>query len=170
MRIAALLLVVQVLLVPATAGAVGEREAYAAAVEAYRGGDLSRALDGFSALAETGLIAAEENLAYMYANGEGTEVDMRKAIYWLNQAAEAGSIPARIALGAIYFHGDGVDADPVVAYAWFSLAAQSGPEDEAMSYLYKVSEQLDSKDLDRARVLARQMYERFGLAEQVPAN
>ena len=170
MRITALLLSLCVLLAAPPARAASDEETYAAAADAYRRGDMTAALQGFTTLAETGVIAAQENLAHMYANGEGGPADMARAIHWLSAAAEAGSVGARVALGALYYHGDGVAADPVVAYAWFSLASQSGPEDEAMAYLYKVAEQLSAEDIARARVLARQMYERFGLAEQRPAS
>lgn len=170
MRITTLLLCLCLTLAPPVALAGSAEDTYAAAADAYRRGDMAAALSGFTALAETGIIAAQENLAHMHANGEGTPADMRKAIHWLNTAAEAGSVGARVALGALYYHGDGVEADPVVAYAWFSLASQSGPDDEAMAYLYKVAEQLSPEDIDRARVLARQMYERFGLGAQAPAS
>ena len=114
-------------------------------------------------------MAAQENLAHMYINGEGTARDFEEGLRWLTRAAEAGSTGARMALGAMYWHGEGIDADPVIAYAWFSLATYGG-DDLAMAYLYKVAEQLTSTDIDRARILARQMFERFGLAEQVPAD
>ena len=117
-------------LLPATAVAADYQEASVA----YRQGDMQAAISGFRALADQGVVAAMENLAYMHANGEGVPASLTEAARWLTRAAEGGSATARAALGAMYYHGEGVEADPVAAYAWFSLAAY-GEEPLAIAYL-----------------------------------
>ena len=163
------ILLVLALLLPGLLPAAATAADYQQASVAYRQGDMQAALAAFRELADQGVIAAMENLAYMHTNGEGVPASLVEAARWLTRAAEAGSAPARAALGAMYFHGEGVEADPVIAYAWFSLAAY-GDQPLAIAYLYKVAEQLTPEDIDRARVLARQMHERFGLAEQQPVD
>ena len=159
-RIAALLMA---LVLPASAAD------YAAGVQAWQRGDHRAALDEFLPLAEQGHIAAQENLVHMYTHGEGVEADPREALHWLTIAAEAGSAPARLALGAKHFHGEGVPRDLVLAYAWFSLAAEAGAED-GIDFVFLVAEQMSTDEIYRARVLGRQMYERFGLARREPAG
>jgi len=169
MRRVVLLFAASIMVFASAATGADEQSDYAAAADAYRGGDMVAALAAFTVLAEDGVVAAQENLAHMYANGEGVPADLTRAADWLTRAAEGGSIGARMTLGALYFHGEGVAADPVVAYAWFSLASAGGDQ-VALAYLYKVAEQLSPQDIDRARVLARQMWEQFGLRETAPAG
>jgi len=60
------------------------------------------------ALAEQGDPLAQNNLGFMYANGEGVPEDDVEAVRWYRLAAEQGNALAQSNLGVMYQNGDGV--------------------------------------------------------------
>ena len=86
---AAAMLLVTVGTLPAAA------QTFAAAVEAYERGDYAAALAGFQNYAEQGTAAAQLNLGFMYANGEGVLKDAVYAYAWLSIAAAQGNTNAK---------------------------------------------------------------------------
>jgi len=78
------------------------------------------------AQAEKGNPVAQNNLAAMYATGEGAPKDMKQAAVWYTKAAEAGYAIAQHNLGGMYETGQGVDSDPATAAVWYALAAEQG--------------------------------------------
>jgi len=60
-------------------------------IRSYRNDDLIGALSLFTQAAEQGDAWAQINLAQMYRDGEGNEVDNAQALYWFNQAKVSGN-------------------------------------------------------------------------------
>lgn len=77
-------------------------------------------------LAEKGLAEAQYNLAWLYANGNGMNVDLEKAIYWWEAAAGQGHADAQFAIGLAYTTGEGLKKDLKEATEWFLQAARHG--------------------------------------------
>ena len=69
---------------------------------------------------------AINNLAWMYENGRGSEVDYYEARCLYEKAADLGNINALAHLGKIYEEGLGVISDLNKAIEYYSVAAQKG--------------------------------------------
>ena len=80
-------------------------------------------------LAEDGDADAQNNLGYMYRDGNGVPQDYKEAVKWYTKAAEQGVAIAQKNLGLRYYFGEGVPKDLVPAYAWFNIAQANGDED-----------------------------------------
>ena len=93
---------------------------------AYEAGDYEAAEKHFRAAAELGYGAAQTNLAWMYANGQGVEQDLNEAAKWFRKAAKHGDERAQIDLGDCYFNGSGVKQDHTKAVKWYRKAAEQG--------------------------------------------
>ena len=132
---------------------------------AYQAGDYETAFAEFERLAELDIVIAQTNLGYMYTLGEGVEKDLSKAYQWFRRAAENKSTAAQLTLGSMLYHGEGVEADPVESYAWFSVAAAGG-QDAANEYVLLLTSRLNSADLNRARLISEEYYEKYA----VPTN
>ncbi len=91
-----------------------EREDYAEAVKWYR------------KAADQGNAEAQNNLAVMYANGQGVPQDYAEAVKWFRKAAGQGFPRAQHDLAVMYANGQGVPQDYAEAYKWFNLAASQG--------------------------------------------
>ena len=132
---------------------------------AYQNGDYETAFEEFEHLAERGVVPAQTNLGYMYSLGEGVPQDLEKSAFWFRKAAENGSTAAQLTMGALAFHGEGVERSAIGAYAWFSVAAAGG-QDSATEYVVTLTARLTSTQLNEARKLSEEYYEKFG----VPGN
>ena len=93
------------------------------AVAAYDRGDYTTALRLYRPLANQGSAAAQHNLGFMYAHGQGVPQDYAEAVMWYRKAAEQGVAAAQLNLGVRYDNGRGVPQDYVQAHMWFNLAA-----------------------------------------------
>lgn len=79
------------------------------------------------AKAEHGDAAAQAATGAMYANGEGTGVDMFEAQKWFRKAAEQGNARGQSGLGVLYARGDGgLSKDPTAALKWLGEAVEQG--------------------------------------------
>ncbi len=98
------------------------------AAPAHAAGDQNRppSFKQLAVEAEKGSAAAQNNLAVMYATGEGTRQDYTQAAKWYQKAGEQGHAVAQYNLGALYERGLGVPADPVAAKVWYEMAAAQG--------------------------------------------
>ena len=94
------------------------------ALAAYKPSKYPTAVAEFTALAEKGDAAAQNNLGNMYYSGLGVAQNDEKAIKWLRLAAEAGIIEAQYTLGCLYNFGR--RPDDKKAKKWYSLAAEAG--------------------------------------------
>ena len=79
--------------------------------------------------AQQGDPAAQFNLGWCYANGQGVKQDWQKVIEWFTKAAEQGNADAQYNLGVSYENGNGVKQDWQKAVEWYTKAAQQGDED-----------------------------------------
>lgn len=93
---------------------------------AYNRGDYTTALSVFRTLADRGDTDAQNNLGFMYANGQGVATNYAEAVKWYRLAAEAGHAIAQSNLGAMYADGKGVAKNYAEAARWYRLAAEQG--------------------------------------------
>ena len=77
----------------------------------------------FQRAAEQDHLKAQNNLAYMYAEGRGFAQDNLKAVEWYTRAAERGYAEAQYNLGFMYEQGRGVPQDYAKAVEWYRKAA-----------------------------------------------
>ena len=89
-------------------------------------GDFATALKEWRPLAAQGDAKAQNNLGFMYANGQGVPKDDVEAVKWFRLAAEQGHAKAQTNLGIMYDTGEGVPEDDVEAVKWYRLAAEQG--------------------------------------------
>jgi uncharacterized protein len=108
--------------------------------------DASQASFWFSKAAEKGDGIAQDELAFLYFNGEGIPQDYSQAAWWWRKAAEQRYEDAQYNLGYLYLNGFGVPQDYAEAYFWVDIAVSGklttvGPEvaadfrDEIASHL-----------------------------------
>ena len=93
---------------------------------AYEHGDYASALQIWRDLAEQGDAAAQNNIGYMYENGQGTSQDYTEAVKWWRRAAAQGVVAAQHNLGVMYATGRGVPHNDAEAVKWYRLAAERG--------------------------------------------
>ncbi len=93
---------------------------------AAQAGDFATALAEWKPLAEAGEARAQFNMAVLYDNGYGVEVDLAEAMKWFRLAAEQGLAMAQYNLGYMYAAGHGVERDVTEAAKWYWLAAEQG--------------------------------------------
>ena len=96
------------------------------AVAAYDRGDYTTALRLYRPLANQGSAAAQHNLGFMYAHGQGMPQDYAEAVMWYRKAAEQGLAAAQLNLGVMYDNGQGVPQDYAEAVMWYRKAAEQG--------------------------------------------
>ena len=95
------------------AKAANDRDGYAQTVKILR------------PLAEQGYAAAQTNLGFMYAEGQGVTQDHQEALKWYRLAAAQGFAGAQSNIGRVYLRGFGVTQDYQEALKWIMLAADS---------------------------------------------
>lgn len=96
---------------------------------AYRSGDFATALAEWRPLAEQGNWAAQFNLGFMHAKGQGVRQNDALAARWYKSAAEQGYSVAQYALAQRYQSGQGVRQDYAEAARWYRFAAEQGHTD-----------------------------------------
>jgi len=98
-------------------------------LEHMTNGDYAKAFCLWEPLARVGHADAQFNLAWLYANGNGLNVDISQAVYWWQQAANNGHLDAEFAIAMAYTTGEGIKHDLDKAFGWFLKAALAGHED-----------------------------------------
>jgi len=101
-------------------------QSIATALDDYRQGDFTRAVEIFKALANHGDTVSQYYLGLMYANGQGIEKDEAQAVQWYEKSARQGYAKAQNNLGEMYYHGRGVARDYEQARSWYRKAAGQG--------------------------------------------
>ena len=91
-------------------------------LKAYQSGDFATALKGWRLLAVQGHARAQNNLGWMYKEGEGVTRDYAEAVKWYREAAEQGHARAQYNLGIMYANGEGVPEDDAKAVSWYRNA------------------------------------------------
>ena len=140
---AAALVLVTVAPLPAAA------QTFDAAVEAYARGDYATAVAGFRNYAEQGDAAAQHNLGFMYATGQGVPENDAEAVRWYRLAAEQGNAIAQFNLALMYEKGEGVPEDDAEAMRWYHLAAEQGHTDAQtnLGIMYATGEGMPEDDV-----------------------
>ncbi|MBT6105900.1 MAG: sel1 repeat family protein, partial [Porticoccaceae bacterium] len=75
--------------------------------------------DETKAAAEQGDAVAQNNLAVMYALGDGVPENDTEAVKWYRKAAEQGNAVAQNNLGFMYNKGEGVPENDAEAVKWY---------------------------------------------------
>lgn len=96
------------------------------AVKYKNEGNIEKAFQFYTLSAKQGYIKSQNDLAGMYARGEGTKQNTLEAIRWYSAAAVEGDLIAIINLAAIYGNGIGIEINNVEAYKWFLIAGKRG--------------------------------------------
>lgn len=104
-------------------------EAFRTGMNALLEGNYAEAYCRWKPLAEKGHAESQYNLGWLYANGNGMNVDLRTALHWWESAAEQGYADAQFAIGLMHTTGDGMKTDMAQAASWFSKAAKQGHRD-----------------------------------------
>ena len=98
-------------------------------MDALLAGNYAEAYCIWKPLAGKGDAAAQYNLGWLYANGNGLNVSVETAVSWWRKAAAQGHTDAQFAVGMAYTTGEGIGKDPAEAMRWFIAAATRGLED-----------------------------------------
>lgn len=93
--------------------------------------------------ADQGLAAAEHNLAWRYANGNGVAMDKSQAISWYRKAAEQGFAKSQINLGWMYASGDLDKRDYDLAEKWMGKAAEQGSAEAQYQFGRLLTQEFD---------------------------
>lgn len=83
----------------------------------------------FRKAAEAGYAPAQYEIARMYEEGLGVDLNLKLAAFWYRKAADQGAAEAQNNLGSLYARGRGVHKSQSQAAHWYGLAAaQNDPE------------------------------------------
>jgi len=96
------------------------------AITLYSQGRYSEASPLLDQACKIGSPEACRDLGYMYANGDGVEIDLRRAVALFSEACNAGYANGCTALAHRYEVGDGVGKDEHRALALYSKACSAG--------------------------------------------
>ena len=106
--------------------------------------------------ANSGDVAAQARLGWLYENGQAVPFSFEQAFKWYLMAAMQGDYWTIAKVGRMYFHGEGVPQDKRLAYAWNALAAEVGNE-QAMILMEDVKVFLNSDSLIEAKAAEEQL-------------
>ncbi len=95
---------------------------YRAGSEAYRGGDVVRAMSLLKKSADAGHAPSQSLLAYILDQAEFND----EAVAYYRKAAVQGEPEGEYGLGSMYAAGQGVKRDPGEARKWIARAAEKG--------------------------------------------
>ena len=93
--------------------------------------DYEQAIYWYTLSAEQGNHKAQNNLAYLYVNGNdfGIEQDFQKALYWLEKAAASGDSYACLNVGDMYRLGLGVEQNYKKTIEYYKKAEKLGAKE-----------------------------------------
>ena len=134
------------------AGGMAIAQDYDAGLKAFQAGDFQTALKEWKPLADQGHAYAQNNLGWMYADGEGVPEDDAEAVRWYRLAADQGHADAQNSLGLMYADGEGVVEDDAGAVRWYRLAADQGFADAQnnLGWMYDNGEGVVEDDAEAA--------------------
>ena len=113
-------------------------------------GDLASGAYWYRQAADKGHTGAQTNLATMYAEGRGVDMDALEAARWYRRAAEAGDVRAQYALALMYHLGQGVNQDYDDAIRWYERAARQGDANAMnnLAFMYGMGEGVVQSDVE----------------------
>lgn len=88
--------------------------------------DYEKALEYYMQAAELDYAPAQAQIALMYQEGHGVEVNYEMAMEWNNRAAQQGNAQGQAQIGYLYHMGLGVTQNLDEAGRWYSRAADQG--------------------------------------------
>ena len=103
----------------------------------YKNKNYNKAFKIFLNLAISGDARAQSDIAGMYFNGWGVNVDHKRAFYWYKKASKNGNPYAQYKLGDMYWNGFGVDINTDTAQIWWKKAADNGYKDAQFNLPYQ---------------------------------
>ena len=109
-----------------TSPAMASEAEFNQVISHYNNQNYNQAFNIFKKLAEQGDAAAQNELGYMYENGEGVRQDDAQAVAWYRKAAEQGDAQAAYNIGVRYYNGQGVRQNYSTAKEWFGNACDLG--------------------------------------------
>jgi len=105
-------------------------QAFEEGMNALLEGNFAEAYCQWKPLAHKGHAEAQYNLGWLYANGNGLNVDVDEALRWWREAANQGHADAQFAIGLALITGEGgLKKDTQQAAEWFIQAARQGHRD-----------------------------------------
>jgi uncharacterized protein YgiM (DUF1202 family) len=105
-------------------------QAFEEGMNALLEGNFAEAYCQWKPLAHKGHAEAQYNLGWLYANGNGLNVDQDEANRWWKAAAEQGHADAQFAIGLGLITGvNGLKKNAREAVTWFLQAARQGHRD-----------------------------------------
>ncbi len=112
--------------------------------------DLASATYWYTKAADKGHTDAQTNLAAMYAEGRGVDLDEVKAARWYRKAAEGGNVRAQYNLAVMYHLGQGIGQDFDDAIQWYESAARQGDPNAMnnMAFMYGMGEGVVQSDVE----------------------
>lgn len=112
--------------------------------------DLASAAFWYRKAADKGISDAQVNLAAMYAEGRGVELDALEAARWYRKAAEAGNMIAQYNLALMYHLGQGISQDYGDAVHWYESAARQGDANAMnnLAFMYGMGEGVTQSNVD----------------------
>lgn len=133
-------------------------------MQALLGGNYAEAYCLWRPLAERGYAEAQYHLGWLYANGNGLDVDIARALEYWSDAASQGHADAQFAVGLAYTTGEGMRKDLDEAVNWYLQAARQGHLD-ARDILLRLNGDKTVKLLDRHPEIAGEDW--FGWTAEV---
>ncbi len=112
---------------------------------------------------------AEFELGLMYGLGLGVAQSYTESLKWYERAARRGCDRAQVNLGFMFGTGRGAPQDFVRAYAWYNVAAAGGNE-TARKNRDIVAEDMSKGQLEKAQILANELYESLSDDRDQPAE
>lgn len=119
------------------------------AVKHNNAGNKEEAFKWYLLSAKQGYTKSQNDLAGMYARGEGVEQNTKEAIKWYTVAAIEGDRIAPVNLGALYGNGIGIKVDNVESYKWFLIAGKRGDKN-VDQYLKVLNPLVTKKEIKEA--------------------
>ncbi len=111
-------------------GLQAQPQAFEDGMNALLEGNFAEAYCQWKPLAQRGHAESQYNLGWLYANGNGLNVDVDEALRWWQAAAKQGHADAQFAIGLAFITGEGgLKKDVNSAVLWFLRAAKQGHRD-----------------------------------------
>lgn len=136
-------------------------------MEALLSGNYAEAYCRWKPLAEKGNAQAQYHFGWLYANGNGMNVDIDTAVHWWKAAAEQRHADAQFALALAYTTSDGIGKDMDTAVDWYLTAAKQGHQD-ARDLLVRLNADPKLRMAEKRPDLAKQPW--FGWPALVKSN
>lgn len=133
---------------------------YQSALEAYKSGELQKALKLAISLIDSGDSYAATLAGAIYEKGgNGIERDYDKALFYYREAVDdSGSVEGWLALGRLHYFGKGVSQDYEKAFYYYSVVDED--TENHIAYLMLGKMYLDGTGVEKNLIKAREYFEK----------